>query len=304
MIGELKYNPETTLTSDIVQKFYEKNQGKINETKCNKAVEEFRSIYDELIAKVNDTLVKNGYKEVPYRKGYFPHFIEDKSNTIIGKLAEKMGWKIKSGTLPTDIAGITDQFVPGKAWTSFSQQRTGDATDYNALKGYDNYIRGAMDVIYHTDTIQKLRALEAEVRYQYSPKGIQEEIEKIFADDTLDMDEKWEKITEKTDNVRNNPLGNFATELRAYTNNIANKKSGLDRGMEQLFGRTPFSIMQNINSRVSANMVGANISSAVTNFIPITQAWSQVSTKNLMRGVYEGIKTTIKMMVLNKIQYS
>lgn len=52
--------------------------------------------------------------------------------------------------------------------------------------------------------------------------------------------------------------------------------------------------MNNINGRVSANMVGANLSSAMTNFIPITQAWSQVSTKNLMRGMYESIKNTLK----------
>lgn len=294
MLGELKYNPETSLTSDVVRNYYETNKNKIDNNKCNQAVEEFRNIYDELIAKVNDTLVQNGYKEIPYRKGYFPHFIEDKPNNILGKFAEKMGWKIKSGTLPTDIAGITDQFVPGKAWTSFSQRRTGDATDYNALKGYDNYIRGAMDVIYHTNTIQKLRALETEIRYQYSEKGVQEKIDNILNNDALDIDEKQNQIDSIVENVRNNPLGNFATAIRAYTNNLANKKSGLDRGMEQDFSRTTYSIMQNINSRVSANMVGANISSAVTNFIPITQAWSQVSTKNLMRGIYEGIKTTIK----------
>lgn len=294
MVGELKYNPETTLTQESVDSFYNKNRNKIDQQKCENAALEFRSIYDELINKINDTLTDNGYKAIEYRKGYFPHFIEEKATSKLGKLAEKLGWKVQKGQLPTDIAGITDQFKPGKAWTSFSQQRTGDATDYNALKGLDNYLRGAMDIIYHTNDIQKLRALENEIRYQYSSKGIQEKIDNIYADDNLDMEEKNDAIANLTADMRGSGLGNFVTEIRNYTDNLANKKSFSDRSMEQAFGRDVYSIMNNINGRVSANMVGANISSAITNFIPITQAWGNMSTKNLLRGMYESIKTSIK----------
>ena len=294
MLGELRYNPDSELTSKEVNDYYNKNSRKIDAGKVDKAIEEFRSIYDELIGRVNQTLTANGYKEIEYRQGYFPHFIEEKATSPIGKFAEKLGWKVKSGQLPTDIAGITDQFKPGKTWTTFSQHRTGDATDYNALKGLDNYLRGAMDVIHHTNDIQKLRALENEIRYQYSEKGIKEKIDSIYADDTLDMEEKNDAIYTLTNNMRNSGLGNFVTEIRNYTDNLANKKAFGDRSMEQQFGRDTYSIMQNINSRVSANMVGGNISSALTNFIPITQAWSQLSTKNLMKGMYESIKTSIK----------
>lgn len=294
MIGEYTYNPESKISNEVIQEFYNKNEKKIDIDKCNKAVEEFRNIYNELFEKINTTLLKNGYKPVDYRKGYFPHFIEDKSESVVGKLAEKLGWKIKKDTLPTDIAGITDTFKPGKAWTSFSQQRTGDATDYNALKGYDNYIRGAMDVIYHTEDIQKLRALENEIRYQYSSDGIKEKINEIYANNELDIQEQQNQITEVLDNVKNSPMGNFVTELKNYTNNLANKKATGDRGMEEFWSRETYSVMSNIQNRVSANMVGANISSALTNFIPITQAWSQTSTKNLMRGIKESIAIQFK----------
>ena len=295
MIGEKKYNPESTLTDIEIENFYNKNRNKIDQAKCEKAADEFRNIYDELIGQINDTLVQNGYNPIEYRKGYFPHFIEEKATSPIGKLAEKLGWKIKQGTLPTDIAGITDQFKPGKVWTSFSQQRTGDATDYNALKGLDNYLRGATDTIFHTNDIQKLRALENEIRYQFSDKGVQEKIDNIYNDESLDVEEKNEAIYNLTKSMKDSMgLGNFATEIRNYTDNLANKKAFGDRSMEQAFGRDTYSIMQNINSRISANMVGANISSALTNFIPITQAWSQTSTKNLMRGMYESIRNTIK----------
>jgi len=292
MLGELKYNPETTLTTDQVESYAEKHN--IDKQKCSEAVEEFRNIYDELIERVNESLKANGYKPIDYRKGYFPHFIEDKPTSLIGKLADKFGWKIQKGTLPTDIAGITEGFKPGKTWASFAQQRTGDATDYNALKGMDNYLRGAMDLIYHTEDIQKLRALENEIRYQYSSEGVQQQIDEIYANQDLSAEEKAQQIALLTENLKDNPLGNLVTELRDYTNSLANKKSILDRGMEQALGRDTYSIMNNITGRVSANMVGANISSAMTNFIPITQAWSQVSTKNLLRGMYESIKNTIK----------
>lgn len=294
MIGEYTYNPESKISNEVIQEFYNKNEKKIDIDKCNKAVEEFRNIYNELFEKINTTLLKNGYKPVDYRKGYFPHFIEDKSESVVGKLAEKLGWKIKKDSLPTDIAGITDTFKPGKAWTSFSQQRTGDATDYNALKGYDNYIRGAMDVIYHTEDIQKLRALENEIRYQYSSDGIKEKINEIYANNELDIQDQQNQITEVLDDVKNSPMGNFVTELKNYTNNLANKKATGDRGMEEFWSRETYSVMSNIQNRVSANMVGANISSALTNFIPITQAWSQTSTKNLMRGIKEAIAIQFK----------
>lgn len=294
MIGEYTYNPESKISNEVIQEFYNKNEKKIDIDKCNKAVEEFRNIYDELFEKINTTLLENGYKPVEYRKGYFPHFIEDKAESVIGKMAEKLGWRIKKDTLPTDIAGITDSFKPGKAWTSFSQQRTGDATDYNALKGYDNYIRGAMDVIYHTEDIQKLRALENEIRYQYSSDGVKEKINEIYANNELDIQEQQNQITEVLDDVKNSPMGNFVTELKNYTNNLANKKATGDRGMEEFWSRETYSVMSNIQNRVSANMVGANISSALTNFIPITQAWSQTSTKNLMRGIKESIAIQFK----------
>jgi len=294
MLGEKKYNPKTTITQEQLTNYLDKHYNKIDTTKVDAAIEEFRNIYDELIVRVNETLKANGYKPIDYRKGYFPHFIEDKPTSLLGKFAEKLGWKVNKGTLPTDIAGITEEFKPGKAWTSFSQKRTGDATDYNAMKGLDNYLNGAMDVIHHTEDIQKLRALESEIRYQYSDKGVQEKIDEIFEDQDLSAEEKYEQIALFTDHMKNNGLGNFATELRNYTNNLANKKSFHDRSMEQTLGRDTYSIMNNISSRVSANMVGANISSALTNFIPITQAWSQISTKNLMKGMAESIKASIK----------
>lgn len=287
MFGEYKYNPETLVTGMEVDEFITKN--KLDYKKIENAVEVFRSTYDELIERVNETLKSQGYKEIEYRKGYFPHFVEEGAKTKFGKVLEKMGWKFKDDSVPTDIAGITDTFKPGKVWNRNAQQRKGKYTDFNALKGFDNYVRGAMETIYFTEDIQKLRALENEIRYQHSEKGVQTQIDEILSDTSIDFEERQEKI-DKIFTKYKTPLNNLVSEIRDYTNSIANKKSILDRTMEQATNRKVYSVMQNISSRLSANMVGLNLSSAITNFIPITQATSQVKSKYLLKGLRESIK--------------
>ena len=280
MLGELKYNPSTKLISEVVYKYIDNNN--LSEEKINNAVETFRNVYNDLFVRVNEELRNNGLKEIEYRKGYFPHFTEEHGNTIIGRMAEKLGWKFNTKNLPTDIAGQTEFFTPQKKWTTFQQRRTGDITEYNALKGYDNYLRGAMNLIYHTEDIQKLRALENEIRYQHSDSKIKERVDKVWENNDLDFEEKQLEIN-VIFNTYANELGNFIQNLRDYTNNISGKKSALDRSAENLIGRKVYNTMENVSRRVSANMVGMNISSAITNFIPLTQAYSQISTSSMLK---------------------
>lgn len=267
------------------------NTNKLDIDKIQNAVKEFRKIYNELFIKVNSVLKEQGYKEMDYKKDYFPHFTERKATSKFGMLMEKLGWKKINNDIPTDIAGITDTFKPGKIYFNHLQRRYGNITEYNALKGFDNYIGGASNLIYLTEPIQKLRAFENEIRYLHSEKGIQEKYNEIIQSD-VDTDTKESQITQLFANA-SNPLNNFVTELRSYTDGIANKKSELDRRIEQAFNRGIYSTMSNIQSRVSANMVGLNISSALTNFIPITQAYSQVSTKNMLQAIKLSIKNSV-----------
>lgn len=296
LLGEQKYNPD--FKADDVKEILDRvneniENGKVDKAKVDKAIEVFRSTYDELFELENKALKENGYPEKPYRKGYFPHFIDSEPITKTEKILDKLGFKIDKRPLPTDIAGITEQFVPGKTWNRSSLNRKTDKTTYNALKGFDTYISQATDNIFHTENIQKLRALENEIRYQYSDKGIQERIDEIYNNDILNQEEQQaaiEKIFEQVDN----PMPNLVVELRRYTNALANKKSEADRSAEQKYGRQLYSTVNAIESRFGANAVGLNIGSAITNFIPITQAYSQVSTKNMGRATLDTIKSYIQ----------
>lgn len=286
MLGEFRHNPDTTLTEEVVRKFYDEHKDSIDEKKVDQAIEMARKTYDDLLLRVNEVLREQGMKEIPYRKGYFPHFTEEKQ----GFLAKLLNWKTQNNDIPTDIAGITEQFNPNRSWQSFNKQRKADTTDYSFTKGLDSYVHGALDWIYHIEDIQKRRALENYIRYNHSEKGVQERIDAILRNEAYDADEMQEQIDLVYRDARN-PLNNFVTDLRAGTNRLANKKSSLDRSMEEMTNRKIYSTMTNISNRVTGNMVAGSVSSALTNFIPITQSWGEVSPLSTLRAMGDTIKS-------------
>lgn len=296
LLGEAKYNPDFKSDEEVVKtlKSINKNinQGKIDKAKVEKAIDTFRIIYDEILELENQVLRANGYAEIKYRTGYFPHFIDYQPVTKAEKVLDKLGIEIDKRPLPTNIAGITEQFVPGKTWNRSSLNRKTDKTTYNALKGFDTYIRQASDNIFHTGNIQRLRGLENEIRYQYSDKGIQEKVDEIYDNEILTPQEKMMEISNVFD-VADNPMPNLVVELRRYTNALANKKSEADRSLENRISRPIYSTTKAIENRFGANAVGLNWGSAFTNFIPITQAYSQISTKNIGRATIDTIKSYI-----------
>lgn len=278
-------------------------EGKINDAdvtksgadlqKIKNAVNVFRSVYNGLIDQMNDVLMRNGYKPVEYHKDYFPHFEADKPDTLFQKAAARIGMKIKSDKLPTSIAGLTHTFRPGKPHFGHAMQRTGVRTEYDAVKGFDSYIEGIADVIYHTDDIQKLRALENEIRYETSEESVREEIDKIMRDSSLDMVSQQTALDEVYRRDKTH-LSNLAVQLREYTDNLANKKSIDDRTIEHMVGRGFYDGVKQLESRFSANMVGQNIRANLTNFIPISQAISNLNTSDVIRSMAISMKNLFK----------
>lgn len=286
MLGELRHNPDTTLTQDVVDEYYRKHSGKIDVQKVDRAIEEARKLYDSLYDRVNVALSEHGFKEIGYRKGYFPHFNDPKQNW----LAKLLNWKVQNDEIPTDIAGLTEMFEPQRTWQSFDKHRTSDTTDYNFLKGLDNYVNGSLDWIYHIEDIQKHRAFETEIRYRHSSEAVQKKVDEYRNNPMLSVEDADDLIY-KTLKEAENPLHNFVTDLHTRTNILAGKKSSKDRNMESDFNRHAYSVMTNITNRVSANQVAGSISSALTNFIPITQSWGQVNPTSSLVGMKKTIQS-------------
>lgn len=269
---------------------FEKQNPNLDLGKVRAAVKVFHEVYDRLFQDMNRVRIENGYEPVNYLQGYFPHFQEnEEGGSILQKFARAAGIEGDVSPLPATINGLTANFKPGIRYMANIQNRLGYATAYDALQGFDRYIEVATDVIFHTADIQRLRALATQIRYRASDEGLKQRIDAIMMNPFLNPDEANEQVANLTKNGRYG-LSNFVDELDEYTNLLAGKKSRLDRGMEKLMGRKFYNVMKKFESRVGANMVAANVGSALTNFIPITQAWSQVSTADVLRGMWDTLK--------------
>lgn len=272
-----------------IQKFHEENP-KLDYAKIENAVKEFRSVYDQIYQDMNRVRMENGYEPVDYMQGYFPHFQEnDQDGSLLTRFGRHLGITDEVTPLPATINGLTQSFRPGIRYMANIQQRLGYATAYDALQGFDRYIEVASDVIYHTGDIQRLRALATQIRYRASDEGVRKQIDRILQDPTLSPDEANERVAQA---MKDAPfaLSNFVAELDEYTNLLAGKKSRLDRGMEKMLGRKFYNVCKAFESRVGANMVAANVGSALTNFIPLTQAWSQVSLADMLHGMWQTLQ--------------
>lgn len=262
----------------------------LNKQKIRNAVAEFRKIYDELFQQMNEVRVRNGYEPVNYRQGYFPHFQPGDGDGVMAHFGKILGIDTQVAALPTTINGLTHTFRPGIQWFGNAQERLGFNTAYDAVEGFDKYIEGVASVIHQTDNIQMLRAMESQIRYRTTDEGIRKQVDAVNADSRLTEEEKRIKINDIYEHGKYT-LSNFVTELTEYTNLLANKKSRLDRTTEALIGRRAYTIMKNWESRVGANMIAGNISSALTNFIPLTQAGAQLDTGSMLKGMWDTLKS-------------
>ena len=273
---------------DLVVDFKAKNPN-MDFRKVERAVSEFRSIYNDLFDKMNDARIKNGYEPVDYRKGYFPHFQDGHTDEVFAKIGKALGMEMNATDLPTSINGITHTFKPGIQYQGAAHERTGFETDYDAVEGFDKYIESAAGVICHTNDLQSLRALAEQIRYRSSDKGIQEQIDALRDDPSLTMEEREGKIRDVYDKGRTT-LSNFIGNLDEYTNLLAGKKSFLDRNMERMIGRKSYNIAKAFENRIAANMVSVNPGSWLTNFIPLTQGSTGVSQKEMLGAMWDTLK--------------
>ena len=294
--------------NDVAAEYIKNNKIKVT-SKLQKNVADgvatFQAIYKELYDSLNETLLSNGMEPVRARKNYAPHFVKDKPDTLLSRIRYSFGWgKDSSVNIGTDIAGITDDFKPGKKWFGNLLQREGELTDYDAVAGFDRYIETAGDVIFLTDSVQQLRSLEDALRYRLSDEGTKEKVNQIRNDRSLNALERHQKIQDaydsNTDNIqklynqKKQGMGGYVSNLHEYINNLAGKKARADRGWEEMIGRQMYTVAKNVEGRVAANMIAMNPGSWITNFIPITQATGEVSTANLIKAMRDTVKSAVK----------
>jgi hypothetical protein len=220
-----------------------------------------RKIYDETLDMINASRTRNLYPEIPRRNNYFLHFREmDDTFSKLGIPFNPNDIRLKD--LPTDINGMTADLKPGQPYFASAMHRMGYKTTYDLVGGVERYLNSAKNQIYHIDDIQTLRALRNYIADTYGQaKGLE----------SLDSMTEEEAVARIQD-VYNSHLSTFAKFLNEEANILAGKTTLGDRAVESWFGRRTIQFLDTVNRQVGSNMVGGNISSALTNTVSMVQA--------------------------------
>lgn len=247
--------------------------------KIKSAANEIRSMYDEYIDIANGVLTGLGFDPIPKRADYMRHFQE--LNDVFTRFGIPFNAQaLDEHTLPTDINGLTDTWSPQKNYFANIQPRKGVKTNLDAIKGIDGYIGGIANLIYHTEDIQRGRAFEDMIRETYGEEKGWENLENL----------PKELQIERAEKIQNNHLSNYAAWVHEWTNNMAGKKSKVDRSIEAMFGRKAFAVLDETRKQVGANMIGLNLSSSLTNLIASVQGASKTNKLAVAKGTADTIK--------------
>ncbi len=251
------------------------------QNKIKHAAEVLRGKYDAYIEQINDVITELGYDPIPKRQDYMRHF-----NELNDKLSQ---WGIplnpadlNKENIPTDINGLTDQFKPGKNWFASAMQRKGLNTTYDAITGIDGYLEGASNLIYHTEDIQRYRALSKMIRDTYG---------QTHGLDGIDV--STQEGQQRLNDIFDNKLSKYAAWLDEQANALAGKKGGIDRAAERLLGRKIYSVLDTAKKQVGSNMTGFNVRSALTNFASAVQGASKTNKSAFIKGTVSTLQNMI-----------
>ena len=280
VINKLGIKPNS-LEDSLIMKFGEGRMTKeelmvASPTKWQQIMEAdqyFRTQYDDILNKVNETITKYGYDPILKRNDYYTHYQE------IGNIFQQLGNITRSEQLPAWLNGLTADFKPGKQFFKFAQPRLGGDFTESAIGAFENYLYPASRQIFYTDSIQRGRAL-------------------------------WNTLAEaiqKNEDLPPTHLSDFMSWLNDRVNILSGKKSMMARGSEGLIGRKAYGVVNTITRQASANLVAGNVSAAMTNFIPLTQALATTEKKSFVKGLINAITnplTEVNNFTIDGVQSS
>ena len=250
-----------------------------DQQRIKEASQVLRQKYDQYIELANKVLTDLGFDAIPKRKDYFRHFQE--LNDIFTQYGLPFNpQNMAEHVLPTDINGLTDTWSPQKNYFANAQPRMGIKTTYDAIGGIDGYISGISNLIFHTEDIQRGRAFENLIRETY---GRESGLENF---DNMTPEEQQVRIKK----IHDKHLSGYASWVHEWTNNIAGKKSKVDRSVEALFDRKALSVLDEIRKQVGSNLIGFNVSSSLTNGIASIQAMAKTNKLAVLKGTADTIK--------------
>ena len=233
-----------------------------------------RQIYDETLAAINESRSRNLYPEIQRLDNYFLHFraMEDTFSRLGLPFNPN---DIRAKDLPTDLNGVTADLKPGQPYFASAMHREGMRTSFDLLGGLEKYLTSAKNQIYHIDDIQTLRALRNYIADTYGQaKGLES------LDELTDEEAQY-----RIEQVYSSHLSTFAKFLNEEANVLAGKTALIDRGLEGIIGRRGITFLNTVNGQVGSNMVGWNISSSLTNILPVVQTMAKTNKFDFVKAL-------------------
>ena len=293
-----------------------KNAEGIDKVKAENAAKVYRKLFDEYFEAVNDFLVSHGMQPIGRIEGYTPHIPLEEKFTLVGKALDKLGiseWMDrdeKTEPIPAEIAGRTEFFRPQKRWNPFFLSRKGDKTEYDIRKAFQSYVNYLGDVLYHTDDIQKLRGLESYLRagtsgavdaeleeaYQVaSRRTLEGQIEWLQTKGRLDKERenfRKEEVAEALDKLIGDMIGeaqnktrysDFVVWLKNYTDILAAKQYGGDRGTEYHGGRKLMNAGRRLVDTFARAKVAGNLTTVLNQSAQLSMLLATRSKRAVMK---------------------
>ncbi len=256
-----------------------------------KTVDAMRQKYADYYDAINDFLAAHGYKEIGFIENYAPHMQPD-SVKEQARIFDRLGFGEEVSGIPTEIAGRTRDFKPGKKYNPFFQERKGVNAKADAVESFNSYINYLSEVFYHTDDIQKLRVLENEIRARYSSKSVQAEYEALKKNKNLSTEERDARIDELLHGKAKElgKFGGYVTQLENYTNILAGKQTKMDRAIEDHITRNALNTMRKPVDILVRSSIPGNLSSAINQLVQLPQLTAEVGEKNILRAA-EDLRT-------------
>lgn len=230
--------------------------GKDKAEKIIKANEWFKDRYDTLLKEINDSRVATGLDPIPRRENYYRHYLE----MAEGVRGLKNIFESPSLISPS-LEGVSEFTKPKEMWMGIKQKFTG-AGDYteDAVGGFLDYIRSgsyAKNIDPHIQNFRQLR----------------------------------NQLANATEDSKN--INNFVGFLDEYANNLAGKTNKFDRTIQDLMGRKAFRVLNWANSRVKANAVLGNMSSALSQIANVPQAIATVKNPITLTKGFNGMAKSV-----------
>lgn len=251
------------------------------------AADKLRQKYSDYYDAINDVLVAHGYPEIGFIKNYAPHTNEESVRKAMS-IFEKLGISDQVSELPTEIAGRTDTFKPGKKWDPHFLHRTGDKSALDAVGGFLSYVNYMSEVLHHVDDIQKVRTFGDQIRYMYGDEGLKADYDAVRADTTMNEAQKERELerirSRQTDNSK---MGAYVTSLDNYANILAGKQTQLDRAVESAIGRRGLNTIQKPIQMLVRSSVPGNLSSAINQTVQLPWLMAEAGEGNVLQAAFD-----------------